>query len=230
MIARRRIFPLALAALLAACHGSLDPVVPAGEAGYQAIAVPPEVAAPPAYPLQPGDKISVTVFQEPDLTLEEVVVDQAGNLDLPLIGETPAAGRGPSELARAIEAAYASRYLREPRVSISVIEAIPYTVSVEGEVEEPGVYPIRHGQTLLTAMALARSPTETAKTDEILVFRMIDGRRAGARFDLNAIRSGKAVDPALYPGDVVVVGFSALRGVYQDILRAGPLFYVFTYF
>jgi len=215
---------------LAGCQPSLSPVVPAGDAGYQAIAVSPEDAVPATYPLQPGDKLAVNVFQEPDLTVEQAIVDQAGNLDLPLIGATHAAGLDPSGLARAIEAAYGARFLRHPQVSIAVLEAVPYTISVEGEVELPGVYPIQPGQTLLTAMALARSPTDTAALDEVLVFRMIDGRRAGARFDLTEIRSGSAADPVLYPGDVVVVGFNNLRGVYLDFLRSGPLFYVFTYF
>jgi polysaccharide export outer membrane protein len=52
----------------------------------------------------------------------------------------------------------------------------------------------------------------------------------GARFDLTDIRSGTTPDPQILPGDVVVVGFSQVRGIYRDILDAAPLFNIFTRF
>ena len=59
---------------------------------------------------------------------------------------------------------------------------------------------------------------------------MINGRRMAARFDLGKIRAGRAPDPQVLAGDVVVVGYSALRGVYRDVLQAAPLLNVFTQF
>ena len=214
--------------LLAACQPTLNPVVPAGPAAYQAIAVEPQ--QPVIYLLQPGDTVSVLVFQEPDLTQEKMLIDASGNLYLPLIGTVRAAGESPSDLARQIEHSYGMRYLRHPNVAVRLDEAVKQTVSVEGEVELPGVYEIRTGQTLLSALAMARSPKRTAKLDQVLIFRQIDGQRAGARFDVTAIRSGEADDPLIQGGDVIVVGFSALRGGYRDILQAAPLFNVFTQF
>ncbi len=61
-------------------------------------------------------------------------------------------------------------------------------------------------------MALAHSPKRTAKLDQVLIFRTVNGERMGARFDLTDIRSGTAPDPQILPGDVVVVGFSAASG------------------
>ena len=215
-----------VAAALGACQPTLEPVVPAGAAAYETMAV--VRTQPVEYLLQPGDTISVLVFQEPDLTQEKMRIDRSGNLYLPLIGTVKAAGESPSDLARQIQHSYGMRYLRNPSVSVRLDETMRQTVSVEGEVALPGVYEIQPGQTLLSALAMARSPTQTAKLDQILIFRQIDGQRAGARFDLVAIRSGQADDPELLPGDVIVVGFSSLRGVYRDILQAAPLFNVFT--
>ena len=212
--------------MLGACQPTLEPVVPAGTAAYQTMAV--ARVQPVEYRLQPGDTISVLVFQEPDLTQEKMRIDRSGNLYLPLIGTVKAAGESPSDLARQIQHSYGMRYLRNPNVSVRLDETMRQTVSVEGEVALPGVYEIQPGQTLLSALAMARSPTQTAKLDQILIFRQIDGQRAGARFDLVAIRSGQADDPELLPGDVIVVGFSSLRGVYRDILQAAPLFNIFT--
>ena len=86
------------------------------------------------------------------------------------------------------------------------------------------------GDTLLSAIARAQSPTNVARLDEIIVFRMVYGRRMAARFDLGKIRAGRAPDPQVLAGDVVVVGYSALRGVYRDVLQAAPLLNVFTQF
>ena len=71
---------------------------------------------------------------------------------------------------------------------------------------------------------------EGAKLDEILVFRTIDGRRMGARFDLNDIRSGRAEDPQIIGGDTVVVGYSSAKGIWQDFLASAPLFNLFYVF
>lgn len=228
-IAPRGMAILAGALTLAACQPQLRPVVPAGEAAY-AVMTPDAATLQSAYLLRGGDIVSVNVFQEPDLSVEEAAIDGAGNLYLPLIGQVQAGGRTLPELSRDIEAAYANGYLRSPRVAVIVKQALSSTVSVEGEVEQPGVYPIQPGATLLTAMALAQSPKRTAKFDEILIFRFVNGQRMGARFDLTDIRSGIAPDPQILPGDIVVVGFSRVRGAWRDVLEAAPLFNIFTRF
>ena len=210
------------ATILSACQAPLNPVVPVGQAGYDAIdAAQPEAAT--RYSLQAGDILSIRVFDEPELSQDEVAIDNAGNLSLPLIGDVQASGSSATQLAQRIEQAYGSNYLRNPRVSVAIKKAREMTVSVEGEVNQPGVYPWREGDTLLTALAQARSPTDVAKLDQVLVFRMVEGQRYGGQFDLQAIRGGRMPDLALAPGDVIVVGYSALRGAYKDVLQTAPL-------
>ena len=229
IIRLHRIAGLAPVALLAACQPQLHPDLPTGEAAYRVLE--PAIAEQAGgYRLHAGDVVTINVFQEPDLTVEEVAIDSAGQLYLPLIGEVNAGGRTQTQLSQDIERAYANGYLRSPRVAVIVKQTLSNTVSVEGEVEQPGVYPIQPGYTLLTAMALAQSPTRTAKLDQVLVFRTVNGERLGARFDLTDIRSGTTPDPQILPGDVVVVGFSAVRGVYRDFLEAAPIFNVFARF
>lgn len=210
-------------AALCGCQPTLDPVVPAGEAAYTAVAATSVQAPSVSYLLQAGDQISITVLRETDLSLAKVEVDSAGNVQLPLIGSVTAAGRSATELGRDIEGAYGSRFLRDPHVTVSVLEAAPRIVSVEGEVNQPGSFEMKPGATLLSALAMARSPKRTAKLDEIILFRTLNGQRLGGRFDLQAIRSGSAPDPLVLDGDVVVVGFSQIQGVYEDVLRAAPL-------
>ena len=212
---------------LAACEKGIDPVVPAGDAGYAAIAVDQGAQLPQRYALSPGDVISVRVYDEAELSVDEIALDNAGIVSLPLIGDVRAAGLTATELSQAIEAAYAADYVRDPRVSVLVKKAQVRTIAVEGEVELPGVYPYAEGQTLLTALALARSPTEKAKLDEVMIFRVVDGERMAGRFDARAIRGGRMPDVALMPGDTVVVGFSSARGAFLDAVRALPVIGIF---
>ena len=94
--------------------------------------------------------------------------------------------------------------------------------------EDPGVYDIAGPTTLLGALARAKSPTQVAALDEIVVFRTVNGQRMGARFDLRRIRNGLDPDPQILGGDVVVVGFDSLKGAFRDVLQAAPFFNVFA--
>ncbi len=221
---------LAFLCLTTACQTGFDPAMQGGAAGYDAIALPPGQPLPTSYALRRGDVVSVEVFQEPDLTQTKIAIDNGGNLNLPLIGEVQAAGLSAAELSQIIQQAYGQRYLRDPKVTVVVNDSQPYTFSVEGHVALPGVFPHTEGMTLLAAIAQARSPTQVAKLDQVVVFRTVDGQRVGGVFDLDAIRTGSMADPLIVPGDVVVVGYSQLRGAYRDILQAAPLIGVFRPF
>ena len=103
------------------------------------------------------------------------------------------------------------------------------SLTVEGEVQRAGRFEASPGTTLLGAIAIAGSPTKEAKFNEIYVFRSIDGKRAGARFNLTQICNGTMADPQILPGDVVVVGRSALKGTWHEFLQATPIFNIYQY-
>lgn len=213
--------------VLGACQKTVTTHLPQGSAAYDAIAVAPEVANPAVYSLRAGDRIDVSVFREKDFSAQKVLVDVSGNIALPMLGTIPAAGMTQDELAANIRDRLAASFLRDPRITVSVETPALLTVSVEGEVEQPGVYEMQPGHTLLSAIAMARSTTDRAKVDQVLVFRTVNGERLGARFDLAMIRAGRAPDPVILPGDVVVVGYSQVRGVFQDFLKTAPLLNIF---
>ncbi len=223
---------LALACLvLAGCQRSLQSEgLPTGQAAYD-IAPPADTSGKlQAYRIGPGDTISVSVFQEPDLSNDKVQVDDVGRIQLPLAGDILAAGLTAPELSAVVAERLGRDYIRRPQVVVSVVSTREQTVAVEGQVKLPGVYKVGPSDTLLSAIARAQSPTNVARLDEVIVFRTVNGRRLGARFDLNQIRAGQAADPQILGGDVVVVGYSSLKGVYRDILQAAPLLNVFTQF
>lgn len=203
--------------------------VPTGEVAYQLVPPADPNAPRTSYVIVPNDVLNLQVFQEPDLSNEKLQVDNVGNIQMPLIGEIPAAGRSTTELAADIAQRLSQKYIVNPQVVVSVSEAAARFVTVEGQVEKPGVYEIDRDYTLLSAIARAESPTNTANLDEVVVFRTVNGERAAARFDLKDIRAGLAPDPQILGGDVVVVGFSAVKGAWQDLLKAAPVFNAFIY-
>ena len=216
---------------LAGCTGPKPTGLPQGQSAYAVIPPPPEVSeAPVARLLQSGDVISVQVYREPDLGVDKAVLDELGNVQLPLIGEVAAAGLTPIELAGQIGDRLGRRYLRNPRVTVSITSAVPRSVTVEGQVGAPGVFALGRRDTLLTSLARAGSPTQLAKLDQVVVFRTVNGQRMGAVFDIREIRVGSAPDPQILDGDVIVVGYSQIRGAFRDFLSVTPLLNLFTVF
>lgn len=197
--------------------------VPTGPEAYSIIPAPAKDDIYDDYKIGPLDALKITVFQEPDLSLEEVPVNASGTILFPLIGKVEAAGKTSSELADDIARRLGDRFLVNPQVSLIVAESASQKVTVEGSVKTPGVYPIEGQTTLLTAMALAQGPTQTAHLDEIVIFRRIDDKTFGAAFDLSAIRRGTQEDPEIRGGDIVVVGHSFLKGAFRDFLTTAPL-------
>lgn len=218
----------ALLLAVAAC-ASPRPLLPAGAAAYRVIPAP-TTGAVADYRIGALDELTITVFREADLSLEKQRVDASGNLLFPLIGAVRAGGRTTEQVARDIAQRLDARFVRDPQVTVTVVSSQSQRVTVEGSVQAPGVYEIGASATLLEALARAQSPTNVARLDQVVVFRMIDGQRTGAVFDLRRIRAGLDADPRILGGDTVVVGFSAVRGAFRDFLSAAPLLAVFRPF
>jgi polysaccharide export outer membrane protein len=215
---------------LAACSSQLYKALPSQDAAYAIIPPIDKVQAPTQYLIVPGDVVSLSVFGEPDLTFEKLPVDDAGFIQVPLVGAVHVASLTPDNASKLIAAKLGARFLRNPDVTLNVIEQTGQTVTVEGQVMKAGSYPTDSQTTLLGAIALAQSPTRIAKLDEVVVFRTVNNERMAARFDLSRIRAGRDPDPQILGGDVVVVGFSQAKSIYRDMLQAAPIFNVFTRF
>lgn len=181
------------------------------------------------YRIGAADVLAISVYQVPDLSMEEALVDATGGVSLPLIGTVDAAGLTTQELSNSIEEAYARQYLRDPRVNIRLVRSASQKVTVDGAVKKPGVYAMSGRTTLLQAVAMAEGVNRTGRLNRVAVFRTIDNRRAVAVFDLSAIRQGLAGDPVLQGEDVVVVDTSRLSQALQDVVSVLPGLAVFAY-
>lgn len=187
-------------------------------------------SAPTEYRIGVGDKLSIRVFQVPDLSFEELVVDTSGNIQMPLIGAVTGAGRTASEMAAEIGERLSARYLRDPQVTVTVTEAASQKITVDGAVTKPGVYEMRGSTSLLQAVAMAEGPSRLADLSKVAVFRTINGQRSVAVFDLRAIRQGRAADPEVLGDDVIVVDTSRLNSALREIVTAIPALAIFRPF
>ena len=191
---------------------------------YAAVPAEPADPVPGEYLIGPLDTLNIMVFREPQLSVPTAQVDAGGEIVLPLIGMVKASGKSAGDLSNQLQTSL-RRYLLNPRVAVAV-NSISQTIAVEGAVNQPGIYPIAGKSSLIEALALARSPTHVAANDQVVVFRRINGQRVGARFDIRRIRMGLDPDPAILPGDRVVVGFHGLKEAWREYLAA-PIFNVF---
>lgn len=218
----RNLLLLSCVALSACVSSEKWKGLPTGPAAYQTIPATNPLEARPEYRINPQDKLTITVFREPDMSVEEAPVETGGSLVLPLIGRVQAAGKTTEGLAKEIQDKLGARYLVDPRVSVIVAESKAQSVTVDGAVGIPGVYGLQGDTTLLQAIALARGAARTATFDKVAVFRTINGKRYGALFNMADIREGQADDPVLQSGDYVVVGTSGIKALGYDLLGLAP--------
>lgn len=170
----------------------------------------------------PFDRIAVSVFRAAEFN-RSFDVDGAGEVVLPLIGTMTAGGKSADAFARDVEAALRGKYLRDPQVTVQIERSNNQKFTVEGEVEKPGTFPITGPTTLLQGIASAEGTTEFSRLEEVVIFRNVAGARMAALYNLDQVRRGTYPDPAIYAGDVIVVGDSPARRRFRDLMAGSTL-------
>ncbi len=151
-----------------------------------------QLTTAPEYHLGSGDRVRVTVLDQPNLT-GEYRVDGAGRLAFPLIGSIEARGLSPTELEQKITSKLKPEYLANPSVSVEVVNARPFYVL--GEVKNPGSYPYVEGMTVLNAVAIAGGFTYRAREEDFYITRASNP----------AQKAGASPATRVTPGDVITV-------------------------
>lgn len=199
----------------------------AGAVGATVVSAPAPVSS--EYRIGPDDQLDILVFDVPDLT-RTVQVDTSGSFALPLIGRVDASGHTAAELATVITARLATKYVKDPQVTVTVKQAVSQRVTVDGAVTKPGIYVLTGPTTLLQAVDLANgADPKFANTKRVAVFRTVNGQRQGQVYDLSKIQDGKAPDPQVRADDIIVVAksgtksFFALYGSPLNFLALAPL-------
>lgn len=144
------------------------------------------------YKLASGDIIRISVFGEPDLSFQEIRLNDAGTFSYPFLGDVHARGRTAGQIERHLSERLSDGYLVNPRVSVSVVAYREFYIS--GEVHRPGGYPYQPGLTLNRAIALAGGLTERASLKRVTIVPGDGERRTGDR---------PTLDTPILPGDSI---------------------------
>ena len=161
------------------------------------------------YRLNPGDVISMQVFQEPELE-KEIRVDGEGLIALPLIGTVQAEGKTLLEIQREVERRYEKDYLVNPQVTLLILEYTPRRVQVLGQVNDPGFVriPPERQLTLTQAISGAKGFNLRAKSGSVQIRRYNQTKKKTEVIDMDVkqiFENPKAKDPVVNDGDLIFV-------------------------
>jgi polysaccharide export outer membrane protein len=220
-----------LAILLAACSGPAlvknNPNVIVSPNGLPAPDYNQTFDSTANYRIGTPDLLTISVFGIADLT-QDVRVDSDGNILLPLIGSVLAGGKTALELQKEIAAKLSEGYVQNPQVSVFVKDYTSQRVTVGGVVKKPGVYPLTGQTSLMQVIASASGLDDAADHHGVVVFRVINGQKMAAVFDIDEIGRGAIDDPPIYSNDVVMVAESRSKDALRVIIAAStPFYYLF---
>jgi polysaccharide biosynthesis/export protein len=171
------------------------------------------------YRIGPEDQISVTVFPAPELSsIARVAPD--GSVSLPLLGAVPAFGLSTAELERRIEEKLRAKYIKEPSVTVQVVEVRSRPVNVVGAVQRPGTQQVGGSVRLLDVLSAAGGITDDAG-DTIVIRRPDDSAPIELPLRLLFESNDLALNVPVRPGDYVNVRSADLVYVVGAVNKPG---------
>ena len=187
----------------------------------------PSSAAPTAKAeavLGVGDTLKITVYQNPDLTVDGARISEVGQINFPLIGSVAIGGLTVAAAEQKI-----AKMLRDggfvlrPQVTIQVGQIRSSVVSILGQVGKPGRYPIEVVGARVSEMLATAGGVAAGGADVVTLVGTRNGRSIKLDIDMPAIlQSGKAeLDIPVDNGDIIYVDRAPSAYIYGEIARAG---------
>lgn len=218
----------AVTAMLAACaqlpagensrSASTAAKAPAGvEKSQQA-----ERARSDEYRLGPGDVVKITVYSNDDLATE-TEISQGGTIDFPLIGEVKLAGLTRSEAAKAISDRLGSGgFVPNAFVNLLVTEYRGHQVTVIGEVNKPGKYPINQKMRVTDVIAAAGGISPKGSSLITVIRKDANGETQQYRVDVHHVLAGDlSKDFRILSDDIVNVPPAPIFYIYGEVRQPG---------
>jgi polysaccharide export outer membrane protein len=166
------------------------------------------------YRIAPRDILQISVFQVQDLNTT-VQVSEDGTITLPLVAKIQLSGQTTYEAEQTISGKL-RKYLQSPQVSVSV-KTYGKRITISGEIKTPRVLPDDGGTTLTQAIADAGGLSELGDSSRIHIARSKNGHVQDEIHNLDDIQAGKATDPVLRGGDIIVVESSGTRVALKSV-------------
>jgi len=167
-----------------------------------------EVAAAPdrpAYTVNPGDVLSITVWKEEDLQ-RQIIIRPDGAFSFPLVGDIQIEGKSIEQIRQAL-AEKLEKYIPDPVVTVAVENLGGNKVYVIGQVQRPGEFQVGGQIDVMQALSIGGGTTAFAQLGDIKILRRVNGKLIAIPFDYKDVEKGKRLNQniLLEPGDVVVV-------------------------
>jgi len=182
-----------VAAMLVACAAAVD---------NSRVRLPPPIESST---VGPDDVFVMRIVGEKDLP-EEYQVASDGTVDLPYVHRVNVSGLEPHEIARAVrERLIQEKILSDPSVVVMIKEYRSKKITVLGQVQKPGSFPLTSGLTLLQVVSLSGGFTSIAKTDHVRLTRKLKDGSKTVVLSVDSITDGRSPDVPLQAGDVLYI-------------------------
>ena len=171
----------------------------------------------------PGDTVRITAYRHPDLTTEARLSDE-GKLNVPLVGEMRLAGMTPGQAAtRIADQLKSGKYIRDPQITVTVLEARSRMVSVLGFVKNPGRYRLDGTSAKVSDVIAMAGGVEHNGSDKIVVQHNGADQSAEPRnVDLSAIIEGdSSQNIPVHGGDSIFVPRAPVVYVFGEVTKGG---------
>jgi len=155
--------------------------------------------------LGPGDKIELTIFYGSEESKAAYTLDGSGQLEVRFIGSVEARGKTARETQEMIRARLADGYLKDPVVSLTVVEINSLKCSVFGQVASSGSVKFTPGMTITEAIAKSGGFTPLARKNMVKVTRLVSGKKETYKIPVEMIAAGERPNFPMMPGDEVFV-------------------------
>ena len=164
-----------------------------------------DIETPPAYHIQPGDVLQVSVWKEQDLQAE-VLVRPDGAFSFPLAGDVDTRGKSVEGLRTELTERL-KRYVPDPVVTIAVRQIMGNRIFVLGQVNRPGDFAFSRPLDVMQALSMAGGTTSFAALNDIVILRRDRGQLKKIQFRYAEVARGKDLDQniILVSGDTIVV-------------------------
>lgn len=176
-----------------------------------------------SYRIGPFDKLRVDVFEVPELSEKDVQAAADGAIAFPLIGSIEAAGMTTDELAAIVAARLRESFVKNPQVTVSLQATVSQVVTIDGDVNEPGLYPVVGRMTLRKAIASAKGAKEFSRMGRTAIYRRVNDQQMAGVYNLTAIYRGNYPDPEIFAGDMVIVGSEQTGRIFKGMKAPASL-------
>lgn len=196
----------------------------AAPAGLPALAQASPAAAS-EYRLGAGDVVRISVYQNPDLQLE-ARVSEAGVISYPLLGSVSIGGLGVTQAEKLIaDGLRNGNFVKQPQVSILVVQVRGNQASVLGQVNRPGRFPIESGEMRLTELLATAGGVAASGADLVTLVGRRNGQPLRLQVDLPTLfrGGGAGEDPIVQNGDTIYVDRAPMVYIYGEVQRPGAM-------